>query len=122
MNIKVLVIEDVFDERELLMNQLKSAGFEVEDAQTGEEGVTKAEANKPELVITDTKMPGIDGFETCKRIKAINGLGAKVIVMTGCIDSFDAQKAKEAGADDYVVKDPLYGDLINAIQKLLKSE
>lgn len=64
-------------------------------------------------------LPGIDGFEMCKRIKASNKCEAKIIMIIGQIDAFDATKANEVGADDYVVKDPEYVDLVEAVGKLI---
>ena len=64
-------------------------------------------------------MPGIDGHETCKRIKAIDGLGSKIVVITGDLEAIDAHKAKRMGADEYCVKTLDYGILTDIVKKLL---
>jgi len=118
MDIKVLVIDDVLDERQLIVRHLEDAGYEVMDAETGEAGVKMAEEQRPDVVITDTSMPGMDGFETCLRIKALDGLATKVIITTGQIDAVDANKARQAGADDYCVKTSDNQYLVEAVNKM----
>ncbi|MCA9396977.1 MAG: response regulator [Candidatus Omnitrophica bacterium] len=61
----------------------------------------------------------LTGVETCRRLKAIDGCSPKVIVMTGQVDSVDAAKAKDAGADYYVVKTSNCKELLSAVQKIL---
>jgi len=119
MSKKLLIIDDNQDDLDIMKKHFNQAGYdEIFLAETGEEGVDSARENKPNAVILDTNLPGIDGFETCKRIKAIKELETKIIVTTGQIDAFDAGKAREAGADDYVVKDASFGDLVEAVQQL----
>ena len=68
------------------------------------------------------RLPVMDGFEVCERIKANKDLGTKVMVITGKIDAIDAPRAREAGADDYIVKTSDLSIMINEIRKLLKEE
>ncbi len=103
MSVKILIIDDSADDREVIRIHLKEAGFEgsnIIEAATGEQGVEKAKNERPTIVITDTNMPHIDGFEACRKIKEIEGLETKVIIMTGAVDAVDAAKARAAGADD----------------------
>lgn len=80
----------------------------------------KAETEKPNLVIIDTLLPDIDGFEVCRRIKAAKGKPSPaVIVITGFIDAVDAVKAKKMGADDYCVKTSDFSQLVGAAKKLV---
>jgi len=117
---KILVIDDNEPDRNLVKIFLNEAGFEqIVMAETGEEGAKKAESDKPDLVITDTLLPGIDGFEVCRRIRKYHGRnGPKIIVITGVIDAIDAVKARKMGADDYCVKNRDLSDLIKAVKDL----
>lgn len=117
---KILVVEDSPTALSILKNALEGEGYLVITAETGEEGVKKANSERPDLVLTDTQLPGIDGFEVCRQIKESPGsVDPKVIVMTGAIDAVDAVKAKESGADDYAVKTSDLSPLIETVKKLI---
>lgn len=117
---KILVVEDSPTVLGVLKNVLEYEGYQVITSETGEEGVQKANSEKPDLVLTDTQLPGIDGFEVCRQIKENQGsVGSKVIVMTGAIDAVDAVKAREFGADDYTVKTSDLSPLIETVKKLI---
>jgi two-component system cell cycle response regulator DivK len=101
----ILVIEDQEDNRRIMRDLFTSAGYEVIEAINGEEGVTSAEANCPDLILMDIQLPGIDGYETTRRIKANPDLsGIKIIAVTSYALSGDDARAYEAGCDDYVAK------------------
>jgi DNA-binding response OmpR family regulator len=121
MDKKILIIDDTDADRKIMKRFLNKAGYDnILMAETGEAGVAMAESEKPDLVITDTMMPGIDGFETCRRIRAkYDDKAIKVIVVTGAIDAVDAIKARKAGADDYCVKTSDPGQIITAVQSLI---
>ena len=105
MSRRILVIEDQEDNRRILRDLLTSAGYEVIEAFTGEEGVTMAEASLPDLILIDIQLPGLDGYEATRRIKANRVLRQiPVIVVTSYALSGDEVKAKEAGSDGYVTK------------------
>jgi len=118
---KILIIDDTDTDRKIVARFLNKAGFnEVIFAGNGEEGVKMAETEKPDLVITDTNMPGIDGFETCRQIReAGDKEHPKIIVTTGAIDAVDAIKARKCGADDYCVKTSDAEQLVVAVKNLL---
>jgi len=117
---KLLVIDNNEQDRKLIKRFLNSAGFEdVVTADTGEDGLTKAESEKPDLVITDTVLPGMNGFDVCKKIRKTSGPdNPKVIIITGSIDAVDAVKAKKMGADDYCAKSSDFAPLIDAVKRL----
>jgi two-component system alkaline phosphatase synthesis response regulator PhoP len=119
---KILVIDDNKQDRMIMKLFLTRAGYEeVSTAESGEEGVEKAVSEKPDLVVTDTILPGIDGFEVCKRIKESKiSSEARVIILTGTIDAVDAVKARKMGADDYCVKTAGGVSLVTAVKNLLK--
>lgn len=118
---KILIIEDSPTVLGILKEMLEGEGYEILVAENGEEGIRKATQEKPDLVISDTLLPGIDGFEVCRRIKKNQEPTApKIIVMTGSIDAVDAIKARRVGADDYCVKTSDFSSLIEAVKALSK--
>jgi len=101
----ILVIEDNEDNRRIMRDLLTSGGYEVIEAVTGEEGVTAAEAYRPDLILMDVQLPGMDGYEATGRIKANPSLKkVPIIMVTSYGLSGDDVKAFEAGCDDYVSK------------------
>lgn len=101
----VLVIDDHEDNRRILRDLLRSAGFEGVEATTGEGGVATAKARVPDLILMDIQLPGIDGYEATRRIKADPALRRiPLIVVTSYALSGDDAKALAAGADAYVAK------------------
>jgi len=101
----VLVVDDHEDNRRILRDLLRSAGYEVIEATTGEDGVTTAKARAPDLILMDIQLPGIDGYEATRRIKADDALRRiPLIVVTSYALSGDDAKALAAGADAYVAK------------------
>src|SRR3970282_1939275 len=101
----LLVIEDHEENRRLLRDLLTSFGYELTEAVTGEEGLTAAETQRPDLILMDIQLPGIDGYETPRRIKANPALcHIPVIAVTSYALSGDDVKALEAGCDAYVTK------------------
>ncbi len=105
MSKRVLVIEDQEDNRRIVRDLLTSAGYEMIEAGTGEEGLALAEANPPDLILMDIQLPGMDGYETTRRIKAHPALRrVPVIAVTSYALSGDDAKALAAGCDAYVTK------------------
>ena len=102
---RILVVEDQEDNRNILRDLLTSAGYEVIEAVNGADGVTLAEAEKPDLILMDIQLPVLDGYEATRQIKAIPAIQATpVIAVTSYALSGDEAKAKAAGCDDYVTK------------------
>jgi two-component system, cell cycle response regulator DivK len=105
MSMRVLVIEDEEDLRDIARFTLEGAGFKVIDAVNGAEGVATAEAERPDLVLMDIQMPLLDGYEATRRIKALPGMQRTPVV---AVSSFamkgDEEKARAAGCDAYVTK------------------
>ena len=101
----ILVVEDHEDNRRIMRDLLTSNGFEVIEAVTGVEGVSAAETYRPDLIVMDIQLPGIDGYEATRRIKANPNLQKiPIIVVTSYALSGDDVKAFEAGCDAYVAK------------------
>lgn len=118
---KVLVIEDNEKNRYLISFILKGEGFDVIEAVTGEEGVEKAMNERPDLVLMDIQLPGIDGLEATRRIRAlpVNG-NIQIIALTSYAMSGDRERALAAGCNGYVEK-PINPDtIIEEIRRYLK--
>ena len=117
---RILVIEDHEENRRLLRDLLTSFGYELIEAVTGEEGLTAAEAERPDLVLMDIQLPGIDGYETTRRIKAKPALNhIPVIAVTSYALSGDDVKAFAAGCDAYVTKPFDPAELLEKIREHL---
>jgi len=105
MSKRILVVEDTEDNRQIIRDLLTSAGYEMIEAITGEEGVALAAQHKPDLILMDIQLPVIDGYEATRRIKAIPELRAiPVIAVTSYALAGDEQKTRDAGCDGYVAK------------------
>jgi two-component system cell cycle response regulator DivK len=101
----ILIVEDQEDNRRILRDLLTSTGYRVIEAVTGEEGVASAETHRPDLILMDVQLPGLDGYEATRRIKANPALSqTPVIIVTSYALSGDDVKAFEAGCDAYVSK------------------
>jgi DNA-binding NarL/FixJ family response regulator len=106
----VLVVDDSPPTLGLLNEVLERAGYTVLLAQSGAAALLSAERATPDLVLLDAVMPGLDGFETCRRMKRLPGLrGVPVVFMTGLTETEDVIRGLEAGGVDYVTK-PLVAD------------
>jgi two-component system cell cycle response regulator DivK len=102
---RILVVEDHEDNRQILRDLLGSAGFEMIEAHDGLSAYPTAAAEKPDLILMDIQLPGLDGYEATRRIKADPALAEiPVIVITSYALSGDEEKARLAGCDDYVAK------------------
>jgi CheY-like chemotaxis protein len=101
----VLVADDDADILRFVEINLRLEGFEVVTARDGPDALAKAAAVRPDLVLLDVQMPGIDGYTICARIRADASLAAvRVIMVTANYGSADVQAARRAGADDFLVK------------------
>ncbi len=102
---RILVVEDQEDNRRILRDLLTSVGYEIIEAVTGEEGVVLAESGHPDLILMDIQLPGIDGYEATRQVRAHPTLRqVPIIAVTSYALSGDDVKAMEAGCTDYVPK------------------
>ena len=119
---KILLVEDNEMNRDMLSRRLIRRGYEVAVAVDGAQGVAMAQSEKPDLVLMDLSLPGIDGWEATRRIKA--GAETKhlpVIGLTAHAMAGDREKALEAGCDDYDTKPIELDRLIGKIESLLSN-
>ena len=114
----VLIIED---EKLIIVSTqmvLEAAGFRVESATNGEDGITKAKSQTPDLILLDIMMPGIDGWETLTRLKRDPATaGIPVVIFTAREHSRGHQKSAEMGAADYFRKPFEPDELIELVDK-----
>ena len=116
----ILVVEDQQDNRRIMRDLLTSAGYEVIEALTGEEGGTSAETHRPELILMDIQLPDFDGYEATRRIKANPDLQKiPIIAVTSYALSGDDVKAFEAGCNAYVTKPFSPRELLAQIREYL---
>ncbi len=102
---KILIIEDDDDIRELIAFNLEISGYEIIKCDNGEDGIRQAVQMAPDLILLDVTLPGIDGFEVCRRIKKDQSLKeTTVIMLTARTDDNDIITGLETGADDYITK------------------
>lgn len=121
MSIKILVVDDEPDIRDVLRITLEAEGFEVFEAENGEEAMKALETKTPDLILSDYKMPRMDGREFCRRIKKdILLRHLPVIMVTGKGELSDKVDGIEAGADDYIVKPFEPKELLAHIRMILR--
>jgi len=101
----ILVVEDQEDNRRILRDLLTNAGYEIIEAENGEEALAVAARERPDLILMDIQLPLLDGYEVTRRIKADPALRAiPIIAITSYALSGDETKARAAGCDAYVTK------------------
>ena len=102
---RILVVEDQEDLRAILRDLLSGSGYEVIEAANGQEGVSKAKSERPDLILMDIQMPVLDGYETTRQIKADPNLKATpIIAVSSYAMKGDEEKARAAGCEHYVTK------------------
>jgi class 3 adenylate cyclase/CheY-like chemotaxis protein len=118
---RILVVDDVEDNREILRARLESQGYIVDTAENGEAALAAVAANPPDLILLDVMMPGLDGIETVKLLKADTSLPfIPVILLTAKTDSKDVVAGLEAGADEYLTKPFDHGALQARVKAMLR--
>lgn len=117
---RLLLVEDNELNRDMLSRRLQKKGYEVVLALDGEEGVAKAHSEAPALILMDMSLPGIDGWEATRRIKAdTQTRGIPVIALTAHAMTSDRDQALAAGCDDFDTKPVEFGRLLTKIETLL---
>ena len=118
---KILFIEDEEDQVMMISLRLEKSGYEVIASMSGEEGLKMAEREKPDLILTDVLMPGIDGLEVCRRLRKNPVTKNIPIISTTAAGMDDVEhQCLSAGADDCVRKPYDSSDLLMKIRRLLK--
>ena len=117
---KVLVLEDEANIRSFIVINLRRAGYEVVEAESGEEALTKLKAQKDiRVALLDVMLPGIDGFEVCRRLRA-NDATIGIIMLTARSQEMDKVTGLMTGADDYVTKPFSPAELAARVDALMR--
>jgi DNA-binding response OmpR family regulator len=121
---KILVVEDDKFLRELITQKLKREGHDVREAVDGEDGVRKIEEEKPEIVLLDLILPGIDGFEVLAKIKENpERKDVPVIILSNLGQRDDVERGLKLGAVDFLIKAHFTpGEIIEKIEAVLGKE
>lgn len=116
---KVLVLEDESSIRSFIVNYLRHVGYEVIEAETGEEALEKLKEHDVRVALLDIMLPGIDGFEVCRRIRATNAT-IGIIMLTARSQEMDKVTGLMTGADDYVTKPFSPAELTARVDALMR--
>jgi two-component system KDP operon response regulator KdpE len=115
---RILVVDDEPQIRRIMRTTLTGAGYEVDDAKTGEEAIEKLRDYHPDLILLDVNMPGMGGLAACREIRAGTGVG--IIMLTVRNTEADKVQALDAGADDFVNKPFSTPELLARIRAALR--
>jgi len=119
---KILIVEDQEEIRELIRVTLEFGDYQIEEASNGGEGLARAQAWQPDLVLLDVMMPGgVDGLQVCQHMKSDAELKrCKVVMLTARGMSADRQAGMKAGADDYLIKPFSPMELLSVVNRCLR--
>jgi DNA-binding response OmpR family regulator len=115
---KILVVDDDFDILETCRDYLKSAGYEAIAADDGLKGLALARREKPDLIVLDLMLPGMDGLEVCRAIRRESNV--PIIMLTARVEETDKLIGLELGADDYITKPFSLRELVARVRVVLR--
>ena len=115
---RILVVDDDPMVATTVQRVLRPEGYEVEVALGGSAALEQARANRPDLVVLDLMMPGIDGLEVCRQLRADGNL--PILMLTARSGTADRVRGLDLGADDYLIKPFAYAELLARVRALLR--
>ena len=116
----ILVVDDYQDAREMYAEYLQFSGFRVAEARNGNEALEQAFALRPDLILMDLSLPGMDGWEATRQLKADDRTKhIPVVALTGHALAGASEGAKKAGCDSFVTKPCLPDDLVVEVRRML---
>lgn len=122
-SLKVLVVDDEENIQELIRLGLRYEGFQVESAADGLEGISAAQRLNPDLVILDLMLPGIDGLEVCRRLRANpTTQDVPILMLTAKDEVRDRVTGLDTGADDYLTKPFEFDELVARVRAILRRQ
>lgn len=117
----ILIVDDKWENRSVLVNLLEPIGFAVVEADNGEDGLAKAAQLQPHLIITDLSMPVMDGFQLLRQIRTSETLKQLlVIVSSASVSEMDRQQSLDAGGDNFLGKPVQAEELFELLEKYLQ--
>jgi len=117
----VLVVEDEPDIRSLIVHHLEREGFRCRTAASGDEALARLRSTPPDLVVLDLMLPGMDGLEVCRRVRADPAIATvPIIMLTAKADEVDRVVGLEMGADDYLAKPFSTKELVARVRAVLR--
>lgn len=118
---RILIVEDDPSSLRFVSFTLEQEGYEVLTASNGLEGLKKAREEKPDLLVLDVMLPGLDGFEVCRRLRADDGMARlPVLMLSAKAQEIDRTTGLKMGADDYLAKPADPGDIVERVANLLR--
>lgn len=121
MVLKILIVDDNSDFREITRLSLSNSGYEVLEASSGREAIDAARKEQPDLILLDILMPGLDGYAACRQLKTNpTTKHIPIIVLTALGDPSVRYKARESGADDCIAKPMTTKELCERVERLLR--
>jgi len=115
---RILVVDDDPMVATTIQRVLRPEGYEVDVVLGGQEAVDRVKQKRPDLVVLDVMMPGVDGFEVCRRLRAEDNL--PILLLTARGGTADRVRGLDTGADDYLVKPFAYAELLARVRALLR--
>jgi len=116
----ILVVDDYQDAREMYAEYLQFSGFRVAEARNGNEAVAQARSLKPDLILMDLSLPGMDGWEATRVLKADETTKhIPIVALTGHALAGASEGARKAGCDSFVTKPCLPDDLVIEVRRML---
>jgi len=116
----ILVVDDYQDAREMYAEYLQFSGFRVAEARNGNEALEQAFALKPDLILMDLSLPGMDGWEATRRLKSDEATRhIPIVALTGHALAGASEGARRAGCDSFVTKPCLPDDLVIEVRRML---
>ena len=118
----ILVVDDYQDAREMYAEYLQYSGFRVAEAKNGNEAVAQARSLKPDLILMDLSLPGMDGWEATRVLKADEETShIPIVALTGHALAGASEGARKAGCDSFVTKPCLPDDLVVEVRRMLNA-
>ena len=118
----ILVVDDYQDAREMYAEYLQYSGFRVAEAKNGNEAVAQARSLRPDLILMDLSLPGMDGWEATRVLKADEATKhIPIVALTGHALAGASEGAKRAGCDSFVTKPCLPDDLVVEVKRMLNA-
>jgi len=118
----ILVVDDYQDAREMYAEYLQFSGFRVAEARNGNEAVAQARSLRPDLILMDLSLPGMDGWEATRVLKADDATKhIPIVALTGHALAGASEGARKAGCDSFVTKPCLPDDLVVEVRRMLNA-